>query len=368
MNIVVRATIAASVSIVAATWAMLGVEWVMPTAMQAHGAPQPGARAPALSTPTPFDRFVGVSDLTDAAGPASRACGFSGSLQRGGTVFWLREPPETFSINLASPSDSPTVFRFSASADAVHAFADSGVLYLQTGHRNRLGFDGRVFVLNEAGEPVFSGPLLQRGRIAVGCDDAEQAASLLNAAFTRSGAQTDPVRAGVRAFTIADGDVETWLPRLDAFIQACTPPSVIEHLPADQRFVLDAEYDEGARFGAGMGHHMSGELRAGSIEPMVYITLTTLDAGGGYARLETLRIPFSWHDVLHDGERLSVVYRSDDLEVINHIIEADGSRSDGVSSGPIRSASMPCADPETAATILSQLHSGPRPARPEPRG
>lgn len=368
MNVIAKAAIAAAASIAAATGVMLGAERVMPTAMQAHGATQPDTGAPAPSTPTPFDQFVGVSDLTDAGGPATRACGFSGSLRPGGAVFWFSEPLDTFSITLASPGESPTVFRFSAGADAVHAFSDSGVLYLQTGHRNHLGFNGRVFALNEAGEPTFSGPVLQRARIAVACDDAEQAAMLLNGVFARSGVQVEPVRAGVRAFTIGDGDMDTWLPRLDDFVQACTPPSVLEDLPAGRPFVLNAEYDEEARFGAGMGHHMSGELRAGSIEPMVYVTLATLHDGDGYARLETLRIPFSWHDLVHDAGRLSVVYRPDNLEIISRIIDADGSRGDGVSSGPMRSASAPCADPQAAAAVLSRLHSGSRPPRPEPQG
>jgi hypothetical protein len=335
MNIVARVAIAAGVSVVAATGAILGAEQVMPAAMQAHSAVQPeaGARPPAEMTV--FDRFVGVNDLTDAAGPASRACGFSGSLQPGSAVFWLGEPPETFSITLASPGELPAVFRFSAGVDALHAFASEGELYLQTGHRNPIGFEGRVWTLNEAGEPYYSGPVRPRARITIACDDAEQAASHLNAAFARSGVPTDPVRASVRAFTIGDGEMETLRPHLDDFIGACTPPSVIEALPAGRQFVLDAVYDEEARYGEAMGQHMSGELRAGSARPMVYVTLAALDAGSGFARLETLRIPFNWHDVIHDGERLSMVYRPDDLEVVSRTIEADGSRSDGISSGPI---------------------------------
>jgi len=95
---------------------------------------------------------------------------------------------------------------------------------------------------------------------------------------------------------------------------------------------------------------------------MVYVTLAAVDARGGFAQLETLRIPFDWHGLVPDEGRLSVVYRPDNLEVISRIIEADGSRSDGLSSGPIRDASMPCADPAAATTILRELASGLRPA------
>lgn len=362
MSIVIRAVIAAGVSVVAATGAILAADQVMPAAMQPQSVSQPQAGVPAPAEMSVFDRFVGVGDLTDAAGLASRACGYSGSLQPGGVLFWLGEPPETFSVNLASPAELPAVFRFSAGADALHAFASEGELYLQTGHRNPIGFEGRVWTLNEAGEPDYSGPVQPRARIAVACDDAGQAASLLNAAFARSGVSTDPVRAGVRAFTIGDGEVETLLPRLDDFIGACTPAPVIEELPAGRQFVLDAVYDEEARYGAAMGQHMSGELRAGTAMPMVYVTLAAVDAGGGFARLETLRIPFDWHGLVPGEGRLSVVYRPDNLEVISRIIEADGSRSDGLSSGPARSASMPCANPAAAAAILDQLNFGPRPA------
>lgn len=362
MSIVIRAVIAAGVSVVAATGAILAAEQVMPAVMQPQSVSQPQAGVPAPAEMSVFDRFVGVGDLTDAAGLASQACGYSGSLQPGGALFWLGEPPETFSVNLARPGELPAVFRFSAGADALHAFASDGELYLQTGHRNPIGFEGRVWTLNEAGEPDFSGPVQTRARIAVACDDAGRAASLLNAAFARSGVPTDPVRAGVRAFMIGDGDDEARLPRLDDFIAACTPAPVIEELPAGRQFVLDAVYDEEARYGEAMGEHMSGERRAGTARPMVHVTLAAVDAGGGLARLETLRIPFGWHVVLPDDGRVSVVYRADDLEVISHTVEADGSRTLGVSSGPVQSASMPCVNPEAAAAILDQLNFGPRPA------
>lgn len=362
MNIIARVVIAAGVSVVAATGAILAAEQVMPAATRAQSASQPEAGVPAPAEMSVFDRFVGVGDLTDAAGLASQACGYSGSLQPGGALFRLGEPPETFSVSLARPGELPAVFRFSAGADALHAFAREGELYLQTGHRNPIGFEGRVWTLNEAGEPDYSGPVQSRARIAVACDDAGQAASLLNAAFARTGVHTDPVRAGVRAFTIGDGEMEAWLPRLDDFIAACTPAPVIEELPAGRQFVLDAVYDEEARYGAAMGQHMSGELRAGTAQPMVYVTLAELDAGGGYARLETLRIPFSWHDLVPGEGHLSVVYRPDDLEVIRRIIAADGSRNDGLSSGPARTARMPCADPAAARTILREVLSGRTPA------
>jgi len=358
MSIFFRAALAAGVSAVAATGAVLGAGWATdalsgatPDQTSGSAAPQPPAE------PTVFDRFIGSEGTVNRAAAANRACGYSESLAAGGTQFQLGDgEPGSFLLYTSDNGDQATVRSYSAQADAVHAAASlEDGLMLQTAHTDLDGFNSRVFVLDETGFPTFSEPLLERARMYVSCDDPQAAATLLNAEFARSGAQVDPVRSGVRAFKIGDG-VESWdNPKLEDVVAACTPQAMLNDMAPDQRFLLDVEYDEDARFGDEMVHEMSGESRAGSSEPMVYLTTATVNGAHNSAQIELLRVPLSWHGLLADGDRLSVVFRWEAIERVYFSVWEDGARSHSESAGGVRSVGVPCADAETAVSLLRAL-------------
>ncbi|MGX6648008.1 hypothetical protein ACWCOP_08695 [Maricaulaceae bacterium MS644] len=362
MSILIRAALAAGLSAVAATAAVLGADWAVgevsgaaPGPASSEAAPQPPAEPPAELTV--FDRFIGADGTVNRAAAANRACGFSESLGAGGTQFQLGDgEPGAFLLYTADHGEQPALRSYSAQADAVHAAASlEDGLMLQTAHTDLDGFNSRVFVLDETGYPTFSEPLLERARMYVSCDDPQAAASLLNAEFARSGAQVDPVRSGVRAFKIGDG-VDSWNnPKLDEVVAACTPQAMLADMAPDQRFLLDVAYDEDARFGEEMVHEMSGESRAGSSESMVYLTTATVNDEARGAQIELLRAPLSWHDLLADGDRLSVVFRWEAIERVYFSVWEDGSRSHSESAGGVRSVDVPCADAETAVSLLEAL-------------
>lgn len=366
MSILIRAALAAGVSTVAATAVVLGADWAIgeasgmaPDPAPNEAAMQPPADPPAErpADPTVFDRFIGSEGTVNRAADANRACGFSESLAVGGTQFRLGDgEPGSFLLYTADPGGMSALRSYSAQADAVHAAASlEDGLMLQTAHTDLDGFNSRVFVLDETGFPTFSEPLLERARMYVSCDDPQAAATLLNAEFARSGAQVDPVRSGVRAFKIGDG-VESWdNPKLDDVVAACTPQAMLADMAPDQRFLLDVEYDEDARFGDEMVHEMSGESRAGSSEPMVYLTTATVNGANNSAQIERLRVPLSWHGLLADGDRLSVVFRWEAIERVYYSVWEDGSRSHSESAGGVRSVDVPCADAETAVSLLEAL-------------
>ena len=193
---------------------------------------------------------------------------------------------------------------------------------------------------------------LERGRVALACEDAQAAVDLINGELARPGHTADPVRAGVRAFEIGDG-VEDWVyPRVDAFVDACTPEAVLAGLPAGASFVLTAEHDAQARFGESIVHAMSGESLAGSAEPMIYVVLAEIDEATGFAGIRKLHIPLSWSDLPHGEGAVSPVFRYEAIEVRGWTIEPDGARGHGESAGGVESVSIPCADPQAGAEAL----------------
>lgn len=358
MSILIRAALAAGVSTVAATAAVLGADWAIGEGSgTAHGPAPSEAEMQPAAEPTVFDRFIGSDGTLNRAAAANRACGFSESLGAGGTQFQLGGgEPGSFLLYTADHGEQPALRSYSAQADSVHAAASlEDGLMVQTAHTDLDGFNSRVFVLDETGFPTFSEPLLERARMYVSCDDPQAAASLLNAEFARSGAQVDPVRSGVRAFKVGDGVVSWYNPKLEDVVAACTPQAMLADMAPNQRFLLDVAYDEDARFGEEMVHEMSGESRAGASEPMVYLTTATLNDESRAAQIELLRVPLSWHGLVADGDRLSVVFRWEAIERVYFSVWDDGSRSHSESAGGVRSVDVPCADVETAVSLLEAL-------------
>ena len=367
MSVFVRVAVAAVLAPAAAVAALLGADLLPGAGADAAGAGTGAGLAAqdedvaedrqqaAAVGPSRYDRFS-PPPADNLAAAANAACGFAPSLSAGGTRIEIAgTPSHSLSILRAEDGEDGAdgVFRsFTARTDAVHAFARFGELYLQTGHTDRDGFAGRVWTLDEAGEPTFSGPLLERGRVALACEDAQAAVDLINGELARPGHTADPVRAGVRAFEIGDG-VEDWVyPRVDAFVDACTPEAVLAGLPAGASFVLTAEHDAQARFGESIVHAMSGESLAGSAEPMIYVVLAEIDEATGFAGIRKLHIPLSWSDLPHGEGAVSPVFRYEAIEVRGWTIEPDGARGHGESAGGVESVSIPCADPQAGAEAL----------------
>ena len=362
MGLFVRTMLAGALSLAVAIGALLGADFVLASD---EGGALAQSRAPSatagsgLDAPeelSRFDRFIAPDGGENRASAANAACGFSNSLNPGGTLLRIAGSPEaSVGVYQADAGDSGALRSFTASIAAVHAFADMGSLYIQAGHEDRDGLNSRVFVLDEDGFPTFSDPLLVRGGIAVGCDNAQAAADILNAEFARSGSDADPMRAGVRAFEIGDG-VPAWnYPRVDAFVSACTPEQTLAELPAGEPFVLNAEFDASARYGEYIVHDMSGESLAGTLEPMVYVTIADIDEETGFAALNEYRIPLNWSFLPVDEESVSPIFRFSAIEVTSFSIGPNGARSHSEGGDGIESVRIPCTNPEAGAAALEAL-------------
>ncbi|MCR9129620.1 MAG: hypothetical protein NXI12_08870 [Alphaproteobacteria bacterium] len=355
MKLVFRAAAAVVVTPALSVGALLAADQLTPAEGNAAGTPVYGDRQ---ASPSRYDLFSPPSP--DEAAAVNAACGFSRSLTGGGHLVRLNgDPVDTVLIDAADDGgagEDGTLRRFYARADAVHAFAYEGELYIQAGHTDRDGFDGRVWLLNDNGEASFSGPLLSRGRIALPCDDAYSAAELFNDVIA-SGDDlvADPIRAAVRAFEIGDGVPEWELPRVDALVSACTPDAALADLPSDAPFVLTAEYDADARLGEEIVHDMSGESLAGVAEPMVQVVIADLTDTPDYGYIRNLSIPLSWSFLPQGDGAVSPVFRFEAIETREWLIEANGARLHGMGTGAVSDASIPCADPEAGAAALQAL-------------
>ena len=362
MGLFVRTMLAGALSLVVAMVALLGVDWVLSSdeggalAQSRASSATAGSGLDAPEALSRFDRFIAPDGGENRASAANAACGFANSLIPGGTLIRIAGSPEaSVGVYRADQGDSGALRSFTASATAVHAFADLGSLHIQAGHTDRDGFNSRVFVLDEEGFPTFSDPLLARGSIALECENAQAAADILNAEFVRSGGDADPVRAGVRAFEIGDG-VPAWeYPRVDAFVSACTPEQTLAELPAAEPFVLNAEYDASARYGEYIMHDMSGESLAGTLEPMVYVTIAEIDEGAGFATLNDYRIPLNWSFLPVDEESVSPVFRFSAIEVTSFSIGPNGARGHSEGGDGVESVRIPCTDPAAGAAALEAL-------------
>ena len=375
MSMVLRAVLGAVVSAAAAIGVVSAADWIAADRAPAEGAQvEQGEReTPAMAADTPdstldaagpepaeptrFDRFINPEGAPNRAAQANAVCGYSRSLSPGGTVIRIiGTPAVNLTLNRADAGDGEVLRTFSASADAVHAFATSdGSLIIQAGHSDRDGLNGRVFVLDEDGFPTFSEPLLQRGRIALACDDAAAAAEILNTVFAELGEPVDPVRAGVRTMQVGDG-VDSWeYPVAEGVVEACTSEQTLAELPAGALFLLTAEFDVNARYGELMEHDMSGESLAGVEEPMVYVTLASIDEESGFGNLTRYRVPVSWSFLPVGEDAVSPVFRFSAIEVRSWTISPDGWRSHSIEGDPVESVSIPCDDPDAGAAALEAV-------------
>ena len=320
---------------------------------------EPGeAGAPAAVAPaaTPFDRFIQASGLQNQATAANAACGFGESLSAGESGFWLvGDAPGVLGVYRAEAGEAHVLRSFTASADNLVAYSEYGELFVQTGDG---AFNSRTFVLDEAGEVIFTEPLLERARIALTCEDAQAAATELNTLFRASGPAVDPIRSGLNAFVVGDG-YEDWVyPRVDGLVEACAPAGGAVPLEDDRTTLIAAEFDMDARFGEAIYHDMSGESLAGSSEPMLYLTLATVHSATEHGEITYYRAPLSWTDILAGDDVVSLIYRYEAMEQIGFAVFADGARSHSESAGGVMDASFPCADPQQAVEILRAVSAG----------
>jgi len=360
MSIYVRTALAA----VLAPAAALGALWGADQAGFAGGggaitaAPAQAVAPEAQLQPSRYDLFSPPA-ADNAAAAVNSACGFAPSLTGGGSRIWFAgDPAEGVMIDSArdgAEGEDGALTRYTARADAVHAFAQDGELFVQAGHADRDGLEGRVWLLDAGGEPTFSGPVMARGRVALACQDAQGAANLLNAALASAGGPADPVRAAVRAFEIGDGVPEWDHPRVDAFVSACTPDAALADMPAAAPFVLMAQYDADARFGDSIVHEMSGESLGGSPEPMVYVTLANLTNAPNYGYVRTMRIPISWSDLVRGDDAVTLIFRFEAIESRQWLIESNGARAHGMGADALSSVRLACADPEAGAAALEAV-------------
>lgn len=320
------------------------------------GASDAVATEAATVTPvaTPFDRFIQSADLQNRAAAANAACGYGESVSAGETGFWyVGDAPGNLGIYRAEAGEGGVLRSFTASGDNLLAFSSQyGELFVQTGEG---AFSSRTFVLDDAGEVVFTEPLLERARIAMTCDDAWAAADALNAEFAASGAQMDPIRSGLNAFVVGDGYEDWDYPRVDGLVEACAPAGGIEALEEGQLTLINAEFDVDAQFSDMIYHEMSGESLSGASEPMVYLTLGRVNSASGYGDVEVYSAPLSWRALLADEDAFTLVYHFAAMELVGFAISGDGSRSHSEGLGGVTNASFPCADPNRAVEILEDL-------------
>lgn len=382
MSMMLRALVGAGVSAVTAIGVVAAVDSVVeerapghaPGLSQTSGHDAAAAEAPRDAVqsagrepaePTRFDRFIDPEGEANRAAAANAVCGYSESLSPGGALIRIvGTPPANLLVHQADGGDGGVLRTFSTAAGGAHAFSSGGSLIIQAGHTDRDGLNGRVFVLEEDGFPSFSEPLLERGGLALGCDEAAAAAEILNAVLAEAGETVDPVRAGVRAMEVGDG-VESWeYPAAEGAVEACTSDQTLAELPAGEPFLLTAEFDLNARYGELMEHDMSGESLAGVEEPMVYITLASIDQDSGFGALNRYQVPVSW-SFLPTGENdVSPVFRFRAIEVRSWTIAPDGSRSHGLEGDPVESVSIPCENPAAGAAALEAVRQAAFEASP----
>ncbi len=362
MDLVIRTALAAVLAPVAAVGTLWGADFVLGGAGEVETAPASEAAAePALpAEPSRYDRFR-PAQAYDRAAAVNAACGFSPTLTSGGTrIVMAGDPLDRVFIERAEDGgegQDGTFTRFRARAGAVHAFARNGEFFVQAGHEERDGLEGRVWTLDASGEPTFSGPLAARGRMAMTCEDAPAAAEAFNAALAPAGGPAEPVRAGVRAFQIGSGFDEPPHASAVAFVSACTPEAVLADLPAGAPFVLTAEYDAEARYGDGVVNVMSGESLEGTLEPMVRVTIADLTAAPDYADLLSYSLPVSWSDLVAGNGAVAVIYRFEAVTARQFMIAPNGARPHSMGAGVYADVSLPCADPEAGAAALRALRA-----------
>ncbi len=357
MSALTRAAMVLGVTLAGSVAAVLGANALR----DAGYLPQPSPTdAPAASgsetasAATPFDRFIQSSDLHSRAAAANAACGFGDSVSAGETGFWyVGDAPGNLGIYRAEAGEGGVLRSFTASGDNLLAFSSQyGELFVQTGEG---AFNSRTFVLDDAGEVIFTEPLLERARIAMTCDDASTAADALNAEFAASGANLDPIRSGLNAFVVGDGYEDWTYPRVEGLVAACAPAGGVAAIEEGQLTLINAEFDVDAQFSDMIYHDMSGESLSGSPEPMVYLTLGRVDSGSGYGDIQVYSAPLSWRALLADEDAFALVYHFAAMERVGFTISGDGSRSHSQSAGGVTDASFPCADPERAVAILERV-------------
>ncbi|MEQ8434133.1 MAG: hypothetical protein RIA71_07815 [Oceanicaulis sp.] len=352
MSLFVRTAVAVVLAPAAAVGALWGADLLLGGEGAGEAAPAPEVQ------PSRYDLFS-PRPGDDRAAAVNAACGFAPSLTGGGTriVMW-GDPLDQIHIDRArdgAEGADGTFTRFAADPRAVHAFARNGELYVQAGHEDRDGLEGRVWMLDASGEPTFSGPQMPRGRMALTCDDAQGAAEAFNAALAPVGGPAEPVRAGVRAFQVGGGYDEPPLVSGDAFVSACTPEAVLADLTADAPFVLTADYDAEARYGDGIINDMSGESLEGVAEPMVHVTIADLTAAPDYADLLSYSLPLSWSDLAPGEGAVAVIYRFEAVGAHQFMIAPNGARPHSMGAGVYADVSLPCADPQAGIAALRDL-------------
>ena len=350
---------------IAGAAAFAGIYWLQPepandtsaaNAQTVEAAPIAEAET-GIEDPNPFQVFMGPATGDTGVEDLNGLCGFDENLTSGGVLFRPSSREGSLAIYQAEAGESLVLKRFEPETGPVLAFETFGELTLQTAHQDRAGFYGRVWTLDEAGEPTFSNPLLERARIPLECDDAAAAARWINENALKADVALDPVRSGVRAFEIGDGYVSWFNPAIEGVVEACTPADWIETLPSGERFLLKAEFDDDATFGDDIYHEMSGESLSGTEEPMALLTIAEIDEQAEMASLQSVRVPLSWHAILEDENGFAPVFRFDAIQPIYFVINPDGSRSHSMTDGGVESVSIPCRDPATAIRLLKELRA-----------
>lgn len=376
MSVWIRAALAAGVSFAAATGALLGAYQVVGGGDQARqngereaqaGAapadPEPAGDAAAgdvegqaqdtapVEALSRYDVFAPPRE-NDPADPINAVCGLSKSLMGGGQTM---RGMSILIADEASDDEDGTLRNYSISTQGAHAFEEDGDLVVQARYASD-GFGGRFWYLDAEGSPGLSDPLWPRGRITVSCDDPAAAADLLNARFERtSETRPDPVRSGAWALTFDHKRFRFSDPNIDAFVSACSPDPVLAEIPAGQRVMLSAAFDDDAVFGEEMIRSNSSERIAGNLQPMIFITVAELDEATNTATVERLRVPVDWHPFnpfSSSSETLHVRYQWEAAEVFQWTIAPDGSRSPRMRQGTLARVSIPCADPQAAGDAL----------------
>lgn len=364
MIMVVRAVLGAGLACAAALGALIGWDQVSSpsepgqVAQAAVNSPAPDPAAPPPATR--FDRFIAPDGGENLASAANAACGYSQSLSAGGTLLRVAgEPERGLGVYQADAGDGGALRSFTAPAGAAQAFVDDGgSLYIQTGAEARNGFNSRVFVLDEEGFPTFSEPMQARSRIALECADPQGAADQLNSLFAESGGGVDRVRAGVRAFEVGRAP---WIyPRVEAFTAACTSDQTLADLPADALFVLKTEFHADAVYGDSIENHISGEYLGGTPEPMIYVTLASINDERELADIHQYSIPLFWSFLPLDETTVSPVFRFDAIEARGWVIGPDGERGHSLGGSGVESVRIPCRDPAAGAAALEAVRDNHR--------
>lgn len=298
---------------------------------------------------TPYDLFIRGDNQAEALLDEINAlCGFEGPIGADETRLALvGDAPGALLVHSTFGGGLAVVDRISAPADQLHAYGDGQLtIVLAEGRLN-----GRTFVLDDAGEPVNSDPMVlsNDAELYLACADAPGAARALNALLAERGSAGDPVQVALDDFVV---EGENWPgERVGSIAAACGTGDVSTAVAG--RWILDATIRRDRHWGEMVVNDFSGE-RPGGVDDFLYLDIA--ERSGFYAMITRYSIPLSepaFYPLTESG--FGPNFRWNAIAVRRFEIWSDGSRGHSEPGEPVRGVDIPCHDIAAGEEALSAV-------------